>query len=191
MQSEQVQTVQTLIPIPRVVVEGEGDGRTKLARPSMSQRLSLLMQACRRMLFAGSGQPVAEHDAGGLACAEDNTRNTRASTSECSVTQINDSDREFLNAFPPQRKAQVMEEIMLLTPTQSVVRQGHNQFEKAMMTIHREGYGLIDVQPQESAFTTVWYRKNASFLGKGADVTMLLWEEAEQGDAVTLMHWKI
>ena len=188
MQSEQVKKVQTLIPTPQAAMEVGVACRVDAPRETIAQRLLLVMRTCKRVFFTGSGHAVAAHDADGLACAEDNARDM---VGVCSITQINDSDREFLNAFPPQRKAQVMEAIMSLTPTLAVVRQGYNQFEKAMMTIHREGYGLIDMQPQENAFTTVWYRKNATFLGKGADVTMLLWEEGEQGDAVTLMHWRI
>ena len=188
MQSEQVQKVQTPLPIPHGAIEFVVGARDDKPRETMAQHLLLLMRSCQRVLFTGSGHVVAPHDADGQACAEVSTRTIAR---ECSITQINDSDHAFLNAFSPQRKAQVMETIMSLTPTQAVVRQGYNQFEKAMMTIHREGYGLIDIQPQENAFTTVWYRKNASFLGKGADITMLLWEEAENGDAVTLMNWKI
>jgi len=107
------------------------------------------------------------------------------------TTQINDQDREHLQAFPPDLKTQVMEKIMSLAPVQNMVYRGNNQFEKAMLNIRREGYGLIDVQPHETAFISVWYRKNGSFLGKGADVTMLLWENGEDSDSTTLMSWKI
>ena len=106
------------------------------------------------------------------------------------ITQINDRDRQHLRTFSAHRKAEVMKKIMSSAPVQNVVYHGKNRFEKAMMEIHREGYGLIDMQPQENAFTTVWYRKGRKFTGKNVDVTMLLWEEGEQGDTTTVVCWK-
>jgi hypothetical protein len=113
---------------------------------------------------------------------------------EALLTQINDLDREHLQAFPPQRKAQVMNRIMSSAPARSVVLQGKNEYEKTVITIHRDGYGLIDMQLHENVFTSVWYRKERSFLGRGADVTMLLWEDGDNcdaGDSTTQTTWKL
>ena len=113
---------------------------------------------------------------------------------QVSITQINDRDREHLRAFPPHRKAQVMRHIGSRVPARSVVYRGKNEYEKAVLNLHRDGYGLIDMQPQELLFTTVWYRKDRSFLSKGIDVTMLLWEHgghSHGGDLTTLATWRI
>ena len=111
-----------------------------------------------------------------------------------SITQINDIDREHLRAFSAFRKALVMQKIEVLTPTRCVTYHGKNEYQKAIINIHRDGYGLIDMQPQELLFTTVWYRKDRSFLSKGVDVTMLLWEhggDSHEGDLTTLATWRI
>jgi hypothetical protein len=106
-------------------------------------------------------------------------------------TRITDVDRAHMQAFPQEHKAVVMEKIMSVKPLQTVVHQGGNHFEKAVLNMHRESYELIDLQPHETAFTTLWYRKNRSFLGKKADVTMLLWEDGEVSDSTTIMTWQI
>jgi hypothetical protein len=112
---------------------------------------------------------------------------------QVSITQINDRDREHLRAFPAHRKAQVMKQIGSRAPAQSVVYRGKNEYEKAVLNLHRDGYGLIDMQPQELLFTTVWYRKDRSFLSTGADVTMLLWEDGgnDDDDSTTMTNWRI
>lgn len=106
-------------------------------------------------------------------------------------SQITDADRAHLEAFPAERKAEIMNKIMSLTPVYNVVHQGGNQFEKAVLRMHREGYQLIDMQPHETAFTTVWYRKDRSILNKKSDIVMLLWEDGEVVDSTTIMNWRI
>jgi len=111
-----------------------------------------------------------------------------------SKTQINDRDREHLRAFPAHRKAQVMKQIGARAPERSVVHQGKNGYERAVFNLHRDGYGLIDMQPDEFIFTTFWYRKDRAFLGRGADVVMMLWEhggDGRDGEATTLATWRI
>lgn len=110
---------------------------------------------------------------------------------EGSITQINDRDREHMRTFPLHLKSQVMNKIMSLAPTEKVMHKGKNRFEKSMITIHREGYGLIDVQPYETTFTSVWYRRNRTYTGRSAAVTMLMWEEGENDDTTTMICWKI
>ena len=107
-----------------------------------------------------------------------------------SITQINDRDREHMRAFPSHIKVDVVEKIMTRRPSEIAVYHGNNDYEKAMMNIHREGYGLIDIQRHETAFTSVWYRKNRTLIGKSTEVTMLMWEEGENGGTTTMKCWK-
>lgn len=107
------------------------------------------------------------------------------------LSQINDQDREHLRKFPVHRKQQVMEKIMALKPAHKEAGQGSHQFEKALINFHRYGYGLIDMQPQELAFTTVWLRKNSAFPLMGTEVAMLLWEHGDDGGSITITSWKI
>ena len=107
-------------------------------------------------------------------------------------SRIDHRDLEYLEAFPGDQKAKVMHKIMSLQPTERVVLDEDNAFERAVLKLRREGYGLIDVQRQEIAFTCIWYRKTKSlFNGAGADVAMLLWEMQERGAETTVLTWRI
>jgi len=107
-------------------------------------------------------------------------------------SRIDRKDLEHLEAFPGDQKAKVMQKIMSLQPTERVVLDEDNSFERAVLKLRREGYGLIDVQRQEIAFTCIWYRKTKSlFNGAGADVAMLLWEMQEPGAETTVLTWRI
>jgi hypothetical protein len=107
-------------------------------------------------------------------------------------TSINDEDMEHLRAFPDSRKAAVMEKIMALVPAESVELEGDEHFETTVLKLRRDGYGLIDLQRQETAFTAVWYRKGNALLGlAGAEVAMLMWEARACGGATTLMTWRV
>ena len=108
------------------------------------------------------------------------------------ATRISDEDLEHLRAFPESRKAAVMKRIMGQAPAQNVVLEGDDSFESAIFRLRRDGYGLIDLQRQETAFSTVWYRKSvmpARFARE--DVTMLLWETQAAGESTTLIRWRI
>ena len=108
-------------------------------------------------------------------------------------SRIDEKDLQHLEAFPGDQKAKVMRKIMSVQPVERVVLGGVNDFEKAVLKLRREGYGLIDVQRQEVAFSCIWYRKTKSlFNGAGADVAMLLWEMQERGDCeTTVLTWRI
>ena len=100
---------------------------------------------------------------------------------------------EHLEAFPGDRKAVVMQRIMSLMPTERLVLDGDNDFEKTVLKLRREGYGLIDLQPQETAFSCIWYRRSkALFSRAGADVAMLLWEMQDPtGPLTTVLTWRL
>lgn len=107
-------------------------------------------------------------------------------------SRIDRKDLEHLEAFPGDQKARVMHKIMSRQPVERLVLDEDNGFERAVLKLRREGYGLIDVQRQEAAFSCVWYRKTKSlFNGAGADVAMLLWEMQERGAETTVLTWRI
>lgn len=107
-------------------------------------------------------------------------------------TQINYEDMGYLHVFPGDRKAAVMRKIMSHEPGKSVVLNGDKGFEEAMQNLHHHGYGLIDLRPQETAFTAVWYRKGRALLERAQEeVAMLLWEAQENGNSTTVMMWRV
>ena len=106
--------------------------------------------------------------------------------------RIDRRDLAHLEAFPGDQKAKVMRKIMSVHPTERVVLDEDNAFEKAVLKLRREGYSLIDVERQEIAFSCIWYRKTKSlFNGAGADVAMLLWEMQDRGCETTVLTWRI
>ena len=107
-------------------------------------------------------------------------------------SRIDEKDLAYLEAFPGDQKSKVMQRIMSLQPVERVLLDSDNGFEKAVLKLRREGYGLIDVQRQETAFSCIWYRRTRSlFNGAGADVAMLLWEMQERGVETTVLTWRI
>jgi len=107
-------------------------------------------------------------------------------------SRIDQRDLEHLEAFPGDRKAKVMRKIMAMQPTERVLLDGDNSFEKAILKLRKEGYSLIDLQRQEISFACTWYRETKSlFNGAGADVAMLLWEMQERGTETTVLTWRI
>ena len=106
--------------------------------------------------------------------------------------RINNEDMKHLEAFSDAQKTEVMEKIMSHHPTKTVVLDGSNDFEKTLLRLRRDGFGLIDLQPQEAACASVWYRRKPALLKRpSGDVAMLLWETQELGEATTLITWKV
>jgi len=107
-------------------------------------------------------------------------------------TQINHQDMEYLHFFPGERKAAVMQKIMSQRAGKRVVLDGDQGYENAVENLHSRGFGLIDLQPQETAFATVWYRKGREILRRASEeVAVLLWEVRENGDSTTVMTWQV
>lgn len=106
--------------------------------------------------------------------------------------RIDHEDMKHLQAFSDAQKAAVMQKIMSHPPAKTVVLDGNNHFEKSVLKLRRDGFGLIDLQPQETVCATVWYRRTPALLWRsGGDVAMLLWETQERGEATTLITWRV
>lgn len=108
-------------------------------------------------------------------------------------SRIDQKDLEHLEAFPGDQKAAVLQKIMSRHPTERIVLEEDNGFEKTLLKLRREGFNLIDLQRQETAFTCVWYRKAKSlFNGSGVDVAMLLWEMHDPIKVqTTVLTWRL
>ncbi len=107
-------------------------------------------------------------------------------------TRINEEDTKHLQSFPNARKQTVLQRIMSLKPSKSIVSEGDHDFEKTVLKLRRDGFRLIDLQRHDTAFTTVWYRKGKSFLGLAAeDAAMPLWELKDPGASTTVMTWRV
>ena len=107
-----------------------------------------------------------------------------------SKTRINESDMTHMNAFPADRKTWVLAQIMSLNPLQKNVHADNHHYEKALLKLRDDGYALVDLQPQETAFTSVWYRNGRTHAAR-ENVAMLLWETLAVGDSTTVLRWRI
>ena len=187
MQTSPVSPV-ALSPFSRDVVAANAAYAEAESVPPMSftQRIMSLAQRCRDSLRPGHGAALQARSA--TAEALDQGRSVMA---DQSMTQINDRDREHMQSFPGDVKAQLLSKINSLQPIGCMVSNGSISFEKAMINIHREGYALIDLDPYETAFSSVWYRKSRKLRGGVTEVIMLMWEENENSDTTTVRHWEI
>ena len=107
-------------------------------------------------------------------------------------TRINDRDIKHLHAFPDDRKAALMRRIMSQRPDRTVKLTGEDDFEKQLLKLRGDGYKLIDLQRHEHSFSSTWYRRGISMLGRErVQVTMLVWEQDEPGSSTTVLTWRV
>ena len=112
------------------------------------------------------------------------------------MAQLSDKDLQHLRTFSPHKKAELIDAIMTRAATQQRTCYSNAQYDLALAKLRKGGYGLIDFQPLETAFTTVWYRNKSRLLGlsKSESVVMLVWEAdcKNASDALTLMSlWEL
>ena len=104
--------------------------------------------------------------------------------------RITDVDLEHMNAFPADRRLELIEKIMSRTPAASAAFTGNNHYERAILRLRRDGFQLIDLQPQEFLFTSVWYGKYRSAMRvPRLELAMLLWISEEE--LTYLTTWQI
>lgn len=110
------------------------------------------------------------------------------------ATFITSQDRDHMKAFPAEQKSRIMREIMSRYPVAERNFVGNTHFVKTILKLRADGMRLIDLQALETAFTSVWYKRNGSLLGKAkTDVAaMVVWAtSASEDDTTTLRVWRI
>ena len=104
--------------------------------------------------------------------------------------RITDDDLEHMHAFPANRKREVLGNIMSRTPASSAEFKGNNHYEKTILNLRKDGFRLIDLQPQEFILTSVWCKKVRSAIGMPRlEVAMLLWMAEE--NLTSLKIWSL
>jgi hypothetical protein len=107
---------------------------------------------------------------------------------------ITDQDMGHMKRFSPHKKQKIIGKIMSKKPVEESSLHGNTSYARALLRLRARGLQLIDVQPQETVFTTVWYRQNRSLLGrmKLEVAAMLVWEfGGHEGDSTTMRIWHI
>ncbi|MGH8673364.1 MAG: hypothetical protein ACREVG_03535 [Burkholderiales bacterium] len=85
-----------------------------------------------------------------------------------------------------------MQRIMSQRPDRTVKLTGRHDFENTLLALRRDGYKLINLERHEASFSSVWYRRGVSVLGRWREyVTMLVWELEELGPRTTVLTWRV
>ena len=110
------------------------------------------------------------------------------------MSVINSQDMNHMRSFPADLKSRIMREIMSRSPVAERKYEGNTHFVKTILKLRADGLRLIDLQALETAFSSIWYKKNASLLGrtKSDAAAMVVWEGSERDDDVTTVRvWRI
>jgi hypothetical protein len=103
---------------------------------------------------------------------------------------ISEEDLQHLDTFPGGRKATLMERMTAREPNKVVQFDGGFAFERTALRLRRDGYRLIHLQSQETSFSSVWYRKSDGVMSwRRAEITMVVWEEQEDGSTTSVLTW--
>ena len=105
---------------------------------------------------------------------------------------ITEQDRQYMNAIPSESRARIMSRMMRDLPAEEGQFKGNDGYARALARLRAAGLRLIDLQPQESAFASVWYGKHTSIgdqPGREA-LALLVWEQGElDAELMTLRIW--
>ena len=105
---------------------------------------------------------------------------------------ITEQDMNYMKAFPAKEKAQIIRQIMSRSPAEELNFEGNDTCAKTILGLRMRGLELIDLQPQETAVTTVWYAKKTSYLGLAKSevaALMLCQFKADDEDLTTVRLW--
>lgn len=106
--------------------------------------------------------------------------------------RISDDDLAHLERFPQDKKAEILHRIRVSKPHENATLFGGNDFEHSLLRLRRAGFGLIDLQRHDTAFSTVWHRRRLTLLGGSrAEVAMLNWEIQDAGATTTFAAWRL
>ena len=106
---------------------------------------------------------------------------------------ITEKDLNHMYAFPPAERAELMQKIMSRTPVEERVFEGNNRSVRALWRLRDEGLKLVDLKPQETIFTSVWYRNGRSLLirQKPQIAAMIVWEVNDDQEVATFKVWHV
>lgn len=107
---------------------------------------------------------------------------------------ITERDRDHLGAFPATQRARILQEIMSRTPSAQMDLSGAHDSIRVVSKLRLAGMGLIDFQPYEMGFTSIWYREKTSCLGllRTRAAALVLWQYRESEDELTSVAiWNI
>ena len=106
---------------------------------------------------------------------------------------ITERDKSHMKAFSPALRASVMQRIMSKPPIEERVIEGNVRPVIALLRLRAEGMKLMDLQTQESAFTSIWYRTGRTLLNRHKPdlAAMVIWELNHDAEIATFRIWRV
>jgi hypothetical protein len=103
---------------------------------------------------------------------------------------ITDQDRQYMNAIPAESRTRIIRRMMHGSPAEERQFEGKDDYARALLRLRAGGLRLIDLQPQETAFASVWYGKHTSIgVRPGLEaMALLVWERTERDAEVTTLR---
>jgi hypothetical protein len=114
------------------------------------------------------------------------------------ASHITARDLAHMKAFPARHKTRLMREIMTKVPVAEKILPGNSHFVKTIRKLRADGLQLLDLQPWEGIFTSIWYRRGGARIlsllsrTKSEFVTMVVWEvNDDRDDITTVRNWQL
>ena len=106
---------------------------------------------------------------------------------------ITENDVKHMKAFGAAERAALMQKIMSKTPVEERVFEGNSRSVRALWRLREEGLKLVDLNPQETLFTSLWYRNGKSILTRQKPhiAAMVVWEVSDGGESATVKVWHV
>jgi hypothetical protein len=104
---------------------------------------------------------------------------------------ISEKDMSHMKAFSPVQREAVMQKMMASPATEETVFEGSNRSVRALWRLRAEGLKLIDLQRQETAFTSVWYRDRRSLRNWQKLAAIVVWEMNQEQEVATFKVWRV
>ena len=103
---------------------------------------------------------------------------------------ITDQDRRYMNAIPAESRTRIIRRMMHGSPAEEWQFDGKDDYARTLLRLRAGGLRLIDLQPQETAFASVWYGKHTSLSGRpGLEaMALLVWEQGERDAEITTLR---
>ena len=104
-----------------------------------------------------------------------------------------DRDLLHLHNFPARKQQKILRAIMEKEFASEQICDVAHCYENTDTRLHAQGYQLIDINPQETVLTQVWYRKTMPWFGllRAESAVMLVWEFSASGEKTTLCVWPL
>lgn len=107
---------------------------------------------------------------------------------------ITELDHSHRRTFPRNRKKQIMERIMGTVPQELIDVDGPRACYRTVRGLRSSGMGLIDFQPMETGFITVWYSERKSLFGlrRCGIAAQVVWQaKRDEYEFTTVSIWHI